>query len=195
MLLYPGGFSGLYSQFGAYQKWCRTTSARAQFYEKTLEMVDLIGDPDIARSGRHRELEKAEIVKSEQAVLRVIDAVKSFTNPFTIEDKERLYCLASGAPASLDVETDVLKAEAVGKAAKKEFVENLKKRETESFFTPIKRKKLKTMEYCSKKVTLTSSQGKVAICSFWNISRLTTDCILLDTLMYSHTEPYLCNYR
>ncbi|KAJ7323102.1 hypothetical protein OS493_032674 [Desmophyllum pertusum] len=71
-----GGFSGLYSKFGAYQKWCRTTSARAQFYERTLEMVDLITDPDNPRTGRHRELEKAEITKSEQAVLRVIDAVK-----------------------------------------------------------------------------------------------------------------------
>ena len=71
-------------------------------------MADLITDPDNPRSGRHRELEKAEISKSEQAVVRVIDAVKNFTNPFTVADKEQLYCLASGAPVPLDVETDVL---------------------------------------------------------------------------------------
>lgn len=103
------------------------TSTRAQFYEKTLEMADLITDPDNPRSGRHRELEKAEISKSEQAVVRVIDAVKnlSFTNPFTIADKEQLYCLASGAPVPLDVQTDVLQAEAIGKDAKGDFVDVL----------------------------------------------------------------------
>ena len=124
-------------------------------------MADLITDPDNPRSGRHRELEKAEISKSEQAVVRVIDAVKNFTNPFTIADKERLYCLVSGAPVPLDVETDVLQAEAIGKDAKGDFVDILKNREAGSFFFPIKKKKLKTMETCSKKVTLTSSQAKV----------------------------------
>ena len=125
-------------------------------------MADLITDPDNPRSGRHRELEKAEISKSEQAVVRVIDgAVKNFTNPFMIADKERLYCLASGAPVPLDVETDVLQAEATGKDAKGDFVDVLKNGEAGSFFFPIKKKKLKTMETCSKKVTLTSSQGKV----------------------------------
>ena len=118
-------------------------------------MADLITDPDNPRSGRHRELEKAEISKSEQAVVRVIDAVKNFTNPFTIADKERLYCLASGAPVPF------LQAEAIGKDAKGDFVDVLKNGEAGSFFFPIKKKKLKTMETCSKKVTLTSSQGKV----------------------------------
>ena len=51
-------------------------------------MADLITDPDNPRSGTHSELEKAEISKSEQAVVRVIDAVKNFTNPFTIADKK-----------------------------------------------------------------------------------------------------------
>lgn len=158
-----GGFSGLYSQFGAYQKWCRTTSARAQFYEKTLDMVDLIQDPDNPRSGRHRELELAEIAKSEQAVGRVINAITNFTNPFTVHNKDRLFCLASGAPVPADVEKDVLESEDIGKAAKKEFVDSLKDADVENFFNPIKRKKLKTMEKCNKKVTLTSSQGKVGI--------------------------------
>jgi len=58
--------------FGAYQRWCRTTATRAQFHERTLEMVDLQQDPDSPRAGRHRELEKAEIKKSEDAVQRVV---------------------------------------------------------------------------------------------------------------------------
>ena len=116
-------------------------------------MADLITDIDNPRSGRHRELEKAEISKSEQAVVRVIDAVKNFTNPFMIADKERLYCLASGAPVPLDVET-------IDKDAKGDFVDVLKNGEAGSFFFPIKKKKLKTLETSNKNVTLMSSQGK-----------------------------------
>ena len=155
----------MYSQFGAYQKWCRTTSERAQFYEKTLEMVDLIDDPDLPRAGRHRELEKAEIKKGEDAVQRVLTAVNNFTNPFTVVDQEKLYSMASGAPVSLDVEKDVLQAESVGKTAKADFIKRLQSGEPGSFFDPIKRRKLKTMEACNKKVTLTSSKGKVIRCS------------------------------
>lgn len=124
-------------------------------------MVDLIDDPDCPRAGRHRELEKAEVKKGEEAVQRILTAVRNFTNPFTIADKDRLYSLASGAPVPMDVEMDVFRAEAVGKAAKADFIGRLQSGKPESFFDPIKKKKLKTMEACNKKVTLTSSQGKV----------------------------------
>ena len=146
ILSYSECFSGLYNQFGTYQKWCRTTSARAQFYEKTLQMTDLVSDPDNPSSNRHRELEKAEMAKSEQAVICVIDAIKSFTNPFNIANKDKLYCLASGAPVSADIETDVLQAEAVGDAAKMEFNQSLQNGDANCFFNQIKKKKLKTME-------------------------------------------------
>lgn len=125
-------------------------------------MVGLIDDPDCPRAGRHRELEKAEVRKSEKAVQRILTAVRNFTNPFTITDKDRLYSVASGAPIPMDVEKDVLQAEAVGKAAKTDFIGRLQSGKPESFFDPIKRKKLKTMEACNKKVNLTSSQGKVS---------------------------------
>ena len=60
---------------------------------------------------------------------------------------------------------DMLQAETVGKVAKAEFIKRLQSREPGSCFDPIKKKKLKTMEACNKKVTLTSSQGKVMRCS------------------------------
>ena len=63
-------------------------------------------------------LEKTEICKSKAAVQRVISAIRSFTNPFEIPDKDRLYCLVSGAPVPVDVEDHVLKAEEYGKADK-----------------------------------------------------------------------------
>jgi hypothetical protein len=131
----------------------------------TLEMVDLIDDPDIPRKGRHRELEKAAIKKSENAIQRVQTAIVNFSNPFTIADKERLYCLASGAAVTMDVEKDVLRAEAAGKAAKANFIQRLQNGGQGSFFDPIKKQKLKNMENCNKKVTLTSAQGKVSRCA------------------------------
>lgn len=127
-------------------------------------MVDVLQDPDGPKMGKHRELEKAAIKKSEEAVQRVFTAIKNFTNPFTIAEKDRLYSLASGAPVPIDVETDVLRAEAVGKAAKADFIRCLQSGEPGSFFDSLKKKKLKTMEACNKKVTLTSSQGKVTRC-------------------------------
>ena len=76
-----------------------TISIQAQFYEKTLEMVDITNDPDCPRAVRHCKLEKAEVKKCEESVQRVFAAVKNFTNLFTVADKNRLYSLASGAPS------------------------------------------------------------------------------------------------
>lgn len=137
--IFSCGFTGLYSQFGSHQTWCRTTSARAQFQEKTLEMVDLIDDPDCPKAGRHRDLEKAEIKKSEEAVQRVLAAVKNFTNPFTISDKDRLHYLASCTPVPTDIENDVIYEEAVGKVCKADYISRLRSGEPTIFFDLVKR--------------------------------------------------------
>lgn len=159
---FAGGLLGIFTNFPAYQRWCRTTSARAQYFEMLLEMCGLIDDPEFPKGGKHRELEPAQIKKSEEAVQCTIAAIKSFTNPFQMTDKERLYSLASGAPVSLEVEVDVLRAEAVGKAAKEVFIRDRLQGGCEtSFFDPIKKQKLLTMEACNKTVKLTSSEGKV----------------------------------
>ena len=77
-------------------------------------------------------------------------------NPFTLAEKDRLYSLASGAPVNAEIERDVLWAEEVGNTAKSEFTNSLKE-DSANFFNPIKKNKLKTMEVCNKKVTLTSA--------------------------------------
>lgn len=150
--------------FGAYQRWCRTNSTRAQYFEKMLEMCGLIDDPDYPKAGKHRELERAEIKKFEEAVKRTISAIRNFTNPFSLVDKDHLYSLASGAPASPEVEFDVLRAEAAGKEAKKVFIRDrfVNGCSEALFFEPIKKQKLKTMEAANKTVKLTASQGKVS---------------------------------
>lgn len=146
---------------GTFKKWCRTTSARAQLYESTLEMCDMIQDPDCPRAGTHRELDSAQVKKYSETVLRVKTTIKDFTDPFVIPDKARLFSIASGAPIEKDVETDVLRAEALGKAAKVNFVDERFKSGKKDFFDRVKKSKLKTMDYCNKKIRLTSSQGKV----------------------------------
>lgn len=77
-----------------------------------------------------------------------ISAIRNFTNPFSWVDKDHLYSLASGAPASPEMELDVLHAEAAGKEAKEVFIrDRFANGFSETlFFEPVKRQKLKTME-------------------------------------------------
>ena len=63
-----GIYSDLFNMFHAYQRFCRTTSIGVQFFEKMLEMCDKINDPECPKAGKHRELEAAEMKKSEEAV-------------------------------------------------------------------------------------------------------------------------------
>ena len=124
----------------------------------------MLEDPDYPKGGKHRDLHPSEIKKSEEAVQRTITAINSFTNPFRITDKNRLYSLASGAPVTAEVEAHVLQAESLGKHARDEFItDRFLVSSEKSFFDPIKRKKLKTMECCNKTVKLTTSAGKVCV--------------------------------
>ena len=76
-----GGLLQIFELYGTYQRWCRTTSERACYYEEALEMCGLLDDPDVAKEGRHRELHQSQIKKSEAAVLKLVSAIQSFTNP------------------------------------------------------------------------------------------------------------------
>ncbi|KAL7407118.1 hypothetical protein ABVT39_003386 [Epinephelus coioides] len=109
ILPFSGGLGGLFSMFGAYQHWCHTTSARTQYFERLLEMCGLIDDTDCpTKSGKHRELEAAEIKKSEEAVQKTLSTIRNFIDPFTVSDKDHLYNIAFGATVPLEVETDVM---------------------------------------------------------------------------------------
>ena len=152
--------------FGAYQRWCRTTSTRAQYFEKFLEMCDMVDDPECPKAGKHRDMDKANIRKCEEAVEETKEAIASFLNPFRLpvpEDpsEDRLYALHSGAPVSLAVEKDVMRADALGEQQKLNFIEQRLKNKEKHFFDTITRQNLLTMDHASKKVTISTSQGKV----------------------------------
>lgn len=88
-----------------------------------------------------------------------MEAVQNFNNPFRMADSDKLHCISSGAPATTQVEDDMLRAEAAGMAMKKEFIEKRLKSK-DHFFEPIKKVNLKTMAEMNKTVKLKSSQNK-----------------------------------
>ena len=157
-----GGLLGIFENYGAYQQWVRTTSARAKLFEEMLDMCDMIDDPERPKSGKHRDIEVSQIKKSENAVKKIMEAISHFTNPWRIANKDRLYCLASEAPVSEEIEKDVLRADVLGKDLKKTFIQQrLTHGHEKHFFDPVTRQKLKTMEDANKTVSLTTSQGKL----------------------------------
>ena len=126
-------------------------------------MCVLIVDPGCPKAGNHRELERAEIKKSEEAVKRTISAIRNFTNHVCLVDKNHLCSMASGAPASREVELDVLRAKAAGKDTKETFIRDrfVKGSSEDVFFAPIKKMQLKTTDASNKVVKLAASKGQV----------------------------------
>ena len=147
------GITGLLQNEEAYQRWIECAAERAKFYSATMEMCGFTQDGDSHRSGVHRETLPNEIKKTEAAVQRTMSAIEGFMNPWTVDDKERLYILSSGAPVSKEVEYDVLRADEVGRRAKEQFMqERIYKMadETKDFFDKIPKQKLKTMSHTNK---------------------------------------------
>ena len=81
-------------------------------------MCDMIDDPECQKSGKYCDFEVSQIKNSECAITNVMGAISHFTNPWKIPDKERLYCLSSGAPIPQEIEVDILHADELGKTLK-----------------------------------------------------------------------------
>ena len=110
--------------------------------KKTLKMCGLVDDPDCRIKGKDQELKKAEVEKSEKAVVSVMAAIRNFTNPFEVADKIKLYNLASGAPV---LHHDVMQAKIKVKNQKDDFirVRLASGRSADLFFEPIPQLKLR----------------------------------------------------
>jgi hypothetical protein len=114
------GLSGLLSNYDANKKWMRAAHERVQFVKGALAMVDmLVDDSDVKK---HRDLRKTEIERSEANVVKVAEAIVGFINPFEMEQKDKLYCISSGASATSEMERDVILTEAFGADAKVDFI-------------------------------------------------------------------------
>ena len=129
---------------------------RSQCFQKLLDMCNIADKPDTPKAGKHRELENAQMKKSEEAGQRTMSVICNCSNPFTLQDKDQLYNV------SADIEYDVLRTKACGREAKETFTQDRLVGDSEKmYFKPIKRQKLKTMEATNKTAKLTFSQGKV----------------------------------
>jgi hypothetical protein len=132
--------SGLLSNYDAYQRWVRAFHERVQFVKGALAMLDMLADDSDAK--KHRDLRRSEIERSEANVVKVAEAIVGFINPFEMEQKDKLYCISSGASATSEIERDAMLVEAFGADTKVDFTsERLEKHE--KFFDPIKRLNLK----------------------------------------------------
>ena len=140
---YAGILHGIFENFAAYQHWIHTTSARAKLSEMMLDICRIINDPECPTAVKHRDLDTAQVRKSERAIQNVMTAISHSTNPLRTPNKEKLFSLASGAPVPADVEVDVLRANTVGKTLKEDFIQNcLGYASTKCFFDTVKQQKL-----------------------------------------------------
>ena len=135
-----GGIVGFSRNHSAYYRWCRKRHTRASYLQVTKEIASM----DSQEATSHKEVRGSQIVKSEQDTCSVLQAISNFTNPFTIEDKDALYCLSSGAPVPQDVESDILMADDIGKKAHREFAQERLVEKKTSFHSPVKKQNLKT---------------------------------------------------
>lgn len=75
-------------------------------------------------TGKHRDLEEAQVRKSEKAIENVMTAISHLTSHWRTPNKEKLFSFVSGAPVHADVELDVLRDDTVRKTLKKDFIQN-----------------------------------------------------------------------
>ena len=96
-------------------------------------------------SSLHKELQPSQIKNSEHGTKKVVEAFNNFTNPFSTEIMDEVFCLSSGKPAPQDIKTDVLRADDCGRAAMETFIKERMVEKSVPFHDPIKRHKLKPL--------------------------------------------------
>ena len=92
---------------------------------------------------------------------KITEAVLGFTNPFQVENKEELYCLSSGIPATQEVSNNLLQALELGKDAMVTFFEKRFVDKSGKFHEPIQRMKIKTFASMQTSQKIKSTQSKL----------------------------------
>ena len=137
-----GGIIGFSRNYSAYYRWCVTRHSRAQYAEAIMDMAEIFMEDD----SLHKEIRPSQIKSSQEAVDKVIQAFRSFQDPFTVENKDELFCLSSGVPTDPSVRNDLLRAMEFGEQARDDFVQKRLGEKTVEFHKPIKRMNLKTFD-------------------------------------------------
>ena len=155
----PGvGIIGITRNPKAYQRWVLTRHHRALYLNATYRMADLTSDEHT--DYQHKYARPSQIIRSEKAVQDVLKAIDGFVNPFEIERKENLFCLASGAAVNSLIESEVLGAEEAGKTAYENFMQCRIIDKIIDFHEPLTKLKLETFKSKAKCVKLSGSKRK-----------------------------------
>ena len=152
-----GGIIGFSRNIAAYYRWCVTRHSRAQYVEATLDMADMTA----SEASAHKELRVSQMQNSENNVKKITEAVLGFTNPFQVENKEELYCLSSGIPATQEVSNSLLQALELGKDEMVTFFEKWLVHKSVKFQEPIQRMKIKTFASMQTSQKIKSTQSKL----------------------------------
>jgi len=153
-----GGIIGFSRNASAYQRWCITRHARTAYAQATMDRVDL----DTVSSDVHNSLQRSKLKGSETAVSKLLEAFRQFTNPFNITSSNRdaLYCLSSGQPASDKVASDLLEYVDAGHVAAEQFITSRLCNKTVKFHDTLKRQNLTTFKSMAVCKQLSTSQKK-----------------------------------
>ena len=146
-----GGIIGFSRNHSAYYRWCTTRHARGTYHQA----YTVLGEMDSQENDSHKDLMQSQIAKAEDDVIRVMEALHNFSNPFECDNKDSFYCLSSGAPTPKDVESDILNADKIGEEAFRTFIQERLIDKTRSFNAPIQRLKLKTFSVTAKSAKVT----------------------------------------
>ena len=140
----------------AYYRWCITRHARATYRQAVVHLTGM----DNQDTGTHKDLRPSQIADSEKETCSAVAAILNFINPFNVEDKDTLFCLSSGSPATDDVASDLLGTDEVGEKACRTFVEERLIMKITDFNAPIKRLGLKTFSSIAKTSTVKGQSKK-----------------------------------
>ena len=133
-----GGIIGFSTNRSAVQRWVYTANERAAITESCRKMAGLSTEKVFVS----KEAGKARSAKDHSDVLKVVDALETMVNPF--QPCEKLTSLSNGIKASIDVESDMLEAYAIGQSCLDHFLDDRVSTQKTGFNAVLPQNKLKT---------------------------------------------------
>lgn len=133
-----GGIIGFSRNLAAYHRWCVTRHTRASYVEATFELADMTS----SESKAHKDIRPTKVIATEKDVVKILDSFSNFINPFEVDNKDVLFYISSGAPATKDIQDDLLRADEVGQNALSKFIKERLVEKNVSFHSPLSRQDL-----------------------------------------------------
>ena len=65
---FAGGLHGIFESYASNKHCIHRTSARATLFERMLDVCGMISDLDCLTTGKHRDLDAAQVRKTERAI-------------------------------------------------------------------------------------------------------------------------------